>query len=203
MKLVRAVFLAMSAVACLAAAPAPTPAAPLSPADAQQALAVVQDAAQRAKLIEVLRTIAAATPHAPEKAAEQAGLADKTIHALSNSAAELSDQVASAAAAAARAPGLWIWITTTLRDPAGRAVLLDATWRLLAVLGCGVAAEWLLWRALVHPMKWLAAHPGGPGSSRPARQPPATGRRPPAPSSRRFGVFRAGPAAARDVRPRG
>ncbi len=123
---------------------------------------MVQDAAQRAKLIEVLRTIAAATPHAPKKAAEQAGLADKTIHALSNSAAELSDQVASAAAAAARAPGLWIWITTTLRDPAGRAVLLDATWRLLAVLGCGVAAEWLLWRALVHPMKWLAAHPVAP-----------------------------------------
>jgi moderate conductance mechanosensitive channel len=161
MKLSRAILLPFVALVCLAAAPDPTPPAapPVTPAEAQQALAVLQDTAQRTKLIDVLRTIATATPAPPEKTPAQEGLADKTIHALSNSAAELSQQVASAATAAARTPGLWGWITSTLHDPQGRADLLDATWRLFAVLGCGLIAEWLLGRLLARPLKALATHP--------------------------------------------
>jgi small-conductance mechanosensitive channel len=168
MKLPRAVLLVLGALICLAAAPAPAPPPPppVSPAEAQQALAVLQDAAQRTNLIAVLRTIAAATPP-PVKAPPRQGLADKTIHALSTSAAELTQQVASAATAAARAPGLWEWITATLRDPQGREGLLNDTWRLFAVLGCGLAAEWLLGRVLARPLKLLAAHnaAGSPGAA--------------------------------------
>jgi moderate conductance mechanosensitive channel len=154
----RAILLTLIALLSLAAAPAPAPPPPVTPAQAQEALAVLQDTAQRTKLIDVLRTIAAATPSPVAAPAPPAGLADKTVVALTASAAELTEQVASAATAAARTPSLWDWIVATVHDPQGRRDLLNAAWMLFAVLGCGLAAEWLLGRLLARPIKALAAH---------------------------------------------
>ena len=119
---------------------------------------MLQDNAQRTRLIDVLRTIAAATPAPAPKVAAPTGLADQTMAALSASATELSKQVASAATAAARTPSLWGWLINTLHDPQGRMELFTVTWKILAVLCCGVAAEWLLGRILARPLKALAAY---------------------------------------------
>ncbi len=170
MTFLRAALVTLAALTCLAAAPAPAPAPapPVTAAQAQQALTVLQDDAQRTRLIDVLRTIAAATPPPATKPATPEGLADQTIVALSASATELSKQVASAATAAAHTPSLWGWIIATLRDPQGRSDLLAVTWKTVAILGCGLAAEWLLGRLLRRPLRALAAHPtpatkDGPG----------------------------------------
>ncbi|MEJ1978543.1 MAG: hypothetical protein WDN49_22940 [Acetobacteraceae bacterium] len=56
MKLPRLVLMMLVALVSLAAAPPPAPPAPpVTPAEAEQALAVLQDDAQRTKLIDVLR----------------------------------------------------------------------------------------------------------------------------------------------------
>ncbi len=122
---------------------------------------MLQDDAQRTKLVDVLRTIAAATPQAAAaKPVEPTGLADQTVLALSTSAAELTKQVASAASAAARTPSLWGWLITTFQDARSRVALLDAVWKTVAIIGCGLLAEWLLGRTLARPLKALAAHAG-------------------------------------------
>ncbi len=158
----RVLLLALAPLFCLAAAPAPAP--PVTAAQAQQALSVLQDDAQRTKLIDVLRTIAATTAPVPAQPAAT-GLADQTVAALTASATELSKQVASAATAAARTPSLWGWLLDAWHDPARRMILIDATWKTVAIIACGLVAEWLLGRLLARPLRALAARPApGAGS---------------------------------------
>ncbi len=162
----RAVLLMLAALLCLAAAPAPAP--PVTAAQAQQALSVLQDDAQRGKLIDVLRTIAAAATPAPAQPAET-GLAGQTMAALTASATALSEQVASAATAAAHTPSLWGWLLDTWHTPARRQVLIDATWKTVAIIACGLAAEWLIGRLLARPLRALAARPAAGAGSEPGQ----------------------------------
>ena len=64
--------------------------------------------------------------------------------ALSNAA----DQVASSLKAVNDLPLLRRWLASQAADPAARARILDAAWKLVVVLGAALAAEWMAARAL-------------------------------------------------------
>ncbi len=150
--------------------PHPATAAPaLTPAQAQQALDMLQDPAKRTQLLEVLQTVAHAAPStaagAPRRGpggAAPAGaatptLAGEVVDALATEASTASKQVSATVTAVAQFPLLYDWLVNTMRNPAARAMVFDATWRMLVVLGCGVSADLLAHFAMRRPRRSLAA----------------------------------------------
>jgi small-conductance mechanosensitive channel len=157
---------ACPAIAQSTTAPA-TPAAnaSITPAEAERAIAVLQDDNQRAQLIETLRTIAKALPaQAHGKGSQGAkpgsplpadGLGRQVLTQVSVWAEHMVAQLGSAVRAIADFPLLWRWIRHVGTDPSARTMIIGALWRLAAVLGAGIAAERLLAWSLGHPYRTL------------------------------------------------
>jgi moderate conductance mechanosensitive channel len=161
-------------------------------AQAQQALEVLQDAKKRAALIETLQTIAKAAPSAPASASpaprplEPTSLGAQILVQLSDGITRLANEFAATARAITEFPILWRWLVHELTNPAARAELLDASWKLALVVGCALGAEWLTRRAVRRPLTALEARaPSGGGTSQnnlngrlaAAERPPRSARR--------------------------
>src|SRR5580704_2690079 len=170
--------------------------ASVSQAQAQQALEVLQDEKKRAALIETLQTIAKAAPSASASTStlplplEPASLGAQILVQLSDEITRLANEFAATARAVTEFPILWRWLVHELTDPAARAELLDASWRLALVVGCALGAEWLTLRAVRRPLTALESRaPSGGGT--PAR-----------PDHRHLAVAAASALLARTAHPR-
>ena len=162
----------------------PAPAA-VSP-EIEALLKVLQDDAQRAELIRALRAAApeaeGVAPAAPAST-EPALLAPNTLGAqllqgASQRLAAFSDQLVATVQAIANLPAMLGWLTSLARDPITQSRVLDASWKLLLVLGLGLLAEWAVMQALRRPRDWLDAHalPHDVGWARLKRLPLVLGR---------------------------
>ncbi|MGI9128720.1 MAG: mechanosensitive ion channel domain-containing protein [Roseomonas sp.] len=169
-----------------APAPAAAPASSAASPELEALLRVLQDDARRAELIRALR---AAAPEAEAEApsasssAEPALLAPNTLGAqllqgASQRLAAFSDQLVATVQAIADLPAVLGWLTSLARDPITQSRVLDASWKLLLVLGLGLLAEWGAILALRRPRDWLDAHapPEATGWARLKRVPLVLGR---------------------------
>jgi moderate conductance mechanosensitive channel len=170
--LVLAAIVLGCAVPGMARAQATAQAPAISQSQAQQTLDVLKDDKKRAALIGTLETIAKA---APEAAAAKPALpiplepgsaGAQILSGLSAFLDHLSAQSRAAFHALGRAPEMWGGFAAIADDPAQRAQLLDALWRLAAAAGCGLVIEWLLLLALRRPQRRLlgAAPPATNGT---------------------------------------
>ena len=162
----------------------PAPAA-VSP-EIEALLKVLQNDSQRAELIRALRAAApeaeGVAPAAPAST-EPALLAPNTLGAqllqgASQRLAAFSDQLVATVQAIADLPAMLGWLTSLARDPITQSRVLDASWKLLLVLGLGLLAEWAVMQALRRPREWLDAHalPHDVGWARLKRLPLVLGR---------------------------
>jgi small-conductance mechanosensitive channel len=144
----------------------------VTPAEAQQALSVLQDDKKRSQLIDTLRTIAAAS--APVVTAAPAAPAPATVAkpvvplapnglgaALLLATSEWFKTSAATVAGAVRGlthfPGLYRWAVHRLSDPDIRLALLDGGWKFLVVAVLSLATEWLVGKVLSRPLAKLQA----------------------------------------------
>jgi small-conductance mechanosensitive channel len=141
-------------------------------AQAQQALEVLQDETKRAALIETLQTIAKAAPSASAPAStsplslEPTSLGTQILVQLSDGITRLANEFAATARVVTEVPILWRWLVHELTNPAARAELLDASWKLALVVGCALGAEWLTLRGVRRPLTVLESRaPGGSGTN--------------------------------------
>ncbi len=143
------------------ASPSHAPSPAISQSQAQQTLDVLKDDKKRAALIATLETIAKAAPEAaaPKPVLplpiEPGSVGAQALSGLSAFLNHLSAQSRAAFHALSRAPELWSGFSAIADDPAQRAQLLDALWRLAAAAGCGVVVEWLLLLVLRRPRRTL------------------------------------------------
>src|SRR6185437_14622322 len=150
----------------------PPPAPAITQSQARQTMDVLQDDKKRAALIDTLETIAKAAPEAaaPKPALpiplEPGSAGAQVLAGLSRFFDHLSVQSRAAFHALGRAPELWGGFAAIADDPAQRAQLLDALWRLAAAAGGGLVIEWLLLLALRRPQRRLlgAAPPATNGT---------------------------------------
>ena len=149
-------------------------------------LKVLQNDSQRAELIRALRAAApeaeGVAPAAPAST-EPALLAPNTLGAqllqgASQRLAAFSDQLVATVQAIADLPAMLGWLTSLARDPITQSRVLDASWKLILVLGLGLLAEWAVMQALRRPRDWLDAHalPYDAGWARLKRLPLVLGR---------------------------
>src|SRR6266700_78497 len=130
--------------------PQPTPAA--TPAQAQQALDILQDDRKRAQLVETLQTIAKASHPGASTPATLSPVADDNLGVqllvqVSNWFGDVSGQLATAARTLTDFPMIWRWLIQLATDPVARQTLFDTAWRLLLVIVCAFVAEWIIRRA--------------------------------------------------------
>ncbi len=165
----------------------PTPAASgLTAAQSQQALDLLKDPARRAQLINVLEAIAKAAPTAgmpappgvpapalpptpaPAVAAEAAveahaiqlapdSLGAQLISDTSRRLGRLSDDLLLTIRTVTDFPLLLNFAQQVMSDPWSRQLLLETAWRLLVVLGVGLAVQWAIRRLLQRPLAALAS----------------------------------------------
>ncbi|MGH6867049.1 MAG: mechanosensitive ion channel domain-containing protein [Methyloceanibacter sp.] len=134
----------------------------LTPSQAQQALEVLQNDAKRTQLIETLRAIAAASRGVPAPAPDALqqsspppasnSLGGELLAQASDWVGEVSRELATAAQAVTDFPLLWRWLVQTASDPLARGTLLSIAWKLLLVIGCALAVEWVVLRAVRRPL---------------------------------------------------
>jgi hypothetical protein len=139
----------------------PASTASVTPAQAQQALEVLQDQKKRAALIETLQTIAKAVPSTSAPAStsphplKATGLGAQILVQLSDGITRLANEFSATARGVTEFPILWRWLVHELTNPPARAELLDAGWKLALVVGCALGAEWLTRRAVRRPLAAL------------------------------------------------
>lgn len=165
---------------------ATTPGTAVISPEIEALLKVLQDDARRAELIRALRTAAPEGLQAPPSVAETgeaALLAPNTLGAqllqgASQRLAGLSNQLVATVQAIADLPAVLGWLTSLARDPITQSRVLDASWKLVLVLGLGLLAEWGAMRALRRPRDWLDAQApsGNIGWARLKRVPLVLGR---------------------------
>ncbi|MCK1720644.1 mechanosensitive ion channel domain-containing protein [Bradyrhizobium sp. 141] len=161
--LLATLFLAISSLSgARAETPAANSAAALSPEEAKRALETLQDDKKRAQMIDTLRTIANASgPQAP--APEQKspiplaadGLGAQLLLTVSEEIGAISSEIASVARTLTHFPAFYYWIVRTANDPAAYNLLIEIAWKLALVLGCALAAEWVLFRLIRRPVAFL------------------------------------------------
>jgi moderate conductance mechanosensitive channel len=168
--------LAAAAQAAQAAHAPPASAATvtLTPEQARQALAVLNDPARRAQVADTLQAIAAAgvlnTPPASAAQAASApaaasaaaalqsnGLASQLARQGAHWAVKLGESLRSSAGALLDVASVRAWWNGQLTNPQARAVLNHVVWSLLAALLPALALEWLARRLLRRAYKALAA----------------------------------------------
>jgi moderate conductance mechanosensitive channel len=156
---------AMDLARAQAVTPAPADAhATLTPAEAQRALDVLQDAGKRDQLIETLRSIVKVSSPGPTQAAPAGadpvaadGLGADTLLQASSKIGELSGQFEHSLRATTKFPLLWRWLTNTATDPEAQQLLLSLLWRAAAVAFLAFLAERLVQFALRRPLAALDA----------------------------------------------
>ena len=79
------------------------------------------------------------------------------LYGLSEQIAGLSDQVVHVVRTVSDFPLLWTWINRLATDRPTQIAITDALWRMLVVLGAGIAAEWIARRALRRPIEMIRA----------------------------------------------
>lgn len=156
----------------------PVPAAPVPPQitkeQAEQALAVLQDEKKRSQLISVLSTIAAGAAQTGNGATRPAAAPPPAAHklpiplaphslgaqvlvgatrALGQAEAEAKD----ALSAVRSIPSVVDWVRQLATDPSYRALLFEAAWRVVVVLGCSLLVEWAARLPLQRPINGLVA----------------------------------------------
>ncbi len=176
---------------------APPAATPLTPDEARRALETLQDDTKRAQFIDTLRALANAKPQSSQSQPAQAekpaaaptpapapsekpaivpvdsdGLGAQLLLQVSEQLGTISTQVAAAANAVTHFPLLWYWVQNSATNPATYDLLLDIAWKLALVLGCALAVEWLVRRAVRRPISLLDARI--PNSARTTTSPTLT-----------------------------
>ena len=154
-------------------ADAVSPAPGLTPTQAQQVLDVLQDPAKRAQFVSTLEAMAKALPAPADPAKPSSApapaspakleiapnsLGARLVHQSSQGFSQLSAQVLGAARTLTDFPMLWRWARGIASDRNMQEQLARAGWRLLLVLGAGLAAEWLIGRLLRRPRRLLCEH---------------------------------------------
>ena len=162
----------------------PAPATPqITPAQAQQALSILQDPAKRAQYIAVLQTLANTTPSgapaatpapaapAPAPKPDPAESPPDTTSAITVAPNSLGAEVlfgasrflnhttteaVSALGAIRSLPLLGNWLRMMATDPWARGVLMDVGWRLALALVAGFAVQWAIRRSVARPIRALA-----------------------------------------------
>lgn len=139
------------------APPAPPQAASaLTPAQAQQALEVLKDDKKRTQLIGTLQAIAKAPPSdaaAVPADASSDNLAMQLLVQVSNWVGDLSEQLAVAARAVSDFPMVGRWLAQLAANPDTRYTLFDTAWKLVLVIGCALAVEWIARHAICAPLR--------------------------------------------------
>ncbi|QIP02075.1 mechanosensitive ion channel domain-containing protein [Bradyrhizobium symbiodeficiens] len=166
--LLAALFLAISSLSAVSAEtprPATNNAAALSPDEARRALETLQDDKKRTQMIDTLRVIANASgqqqpaPPAPEQKSpiplSADGLGAQLLLTVSEEIGDISSQIASVARTITHFPAFYYWIVRTANDPAAYNLLIEIAWKLALVVGCGLAAEWVLFRLIRRPVAFL------------------------------------------------
>ena len=130
---------------------AATPASSAASPEVEALLRILQDDARRAELIRALRAAApeaeGTAPAAPAST-EPALLAPNTLGAqllqgASQRLAGASDQLVAAVRTIADLPAVLSWLSSIVRDPITQSRVLDASWKVILVLGLGLLAEWV------------------------------------------------------------
>ncbi|WP_314947860.1 mechanosensitive ion channel domain-containing protein [Bradyrhizobium cosmicum] len=164
--LLAALFLAISSLSSARAEPpAASSAAALSPDEAKRALETLQDDKKRAQMIDTLRAIAHVSgpqqpaPPAPEQKSpiplSADGLGAQLLLTVSEEIGEISREIAGVARTLTHFPAFYYWIVRTANDPAAYNLLIEIAWKLALVLGCALAAEWVIFRAIRRPVAFL------------------------------------------------
>jgi small-conductance mechanosensitive channel len=183
-------FAALLIAASPASAQAPasgTEAVPqaLTPAQARNALALLEDDARRQQVLDALRAVAgvapgaasqpaaaaakapSAAPAAPAPAPAAAASPDDSVSLTSDSLlaeiiaalsawlSALSGHLAAVGNTVASVPLVWMWLVRTASNPFAQSAILDVAWRMVVVLACAWGARWVLRRALRRPMGTL------------------------------------------------
>ncbi len=142
--------------------PAANSAATLSPDEAKRALETLQDDKKRAQMIDTLRVIANAS--GPQQAAPEQkspiplsadGLGAQLLLTVSEEIGEISSEIAGMARTLTHFPAFYYWIMRTANDPAAYHLLIEIAWKLALVLGCALAAEWVIFRLIRRPVAFL------------------------------------------------
>lgn len=140
-----------------------TAAVSLTPAQAQQALEVLQDDKKRAQFIQTLQAIAQAVPppsaaaglpsaQQPSASLPADNLGVQLLKQASDWLGEVSGQLALAGRAVSDFPMVGRWLVQMVSDPAARNTLLGTAWKLLLVIACALVMEWLIVRVLAQPL---------------------------------------------------
>jgi small-conductance mechanosensitive channel len=166
--LLAAFFLAVSSFSVAGAepaSPASSNAAALSPDEARRALETLQDDQKRARMIDTLRAIANASgqqqPAAPVSEPKSPvplsadGLGAQLLLSVSEEIGEISRDVADMARTLTHFPAFYYWIVRTANDPDAYNLLIEIGWKLALVLGCALAAEWVIFRLIRRPVAFL------------------------------------------------
>ncbi|MCP3387635.1 mechanosensitive ion channel [Bradyrhizobium sp. CCGB12] len=164
--LLAALFLAISSLcAARAETPAASSAAALSPDEAKRALETLQDDKKRAQMIDTLRAIANASgQQQPASAAPEQkspiplsadGLGAQLLLTVSEEIGAISSEIASMARTLTHFPAFYYWFLRTANDPAAYNLLIEIAWKLALVLGCALAAEWVIFRLIRRPVAFL------------------------------------------------
>lgn len=177
-----AFLLACAAIPATASGAAPPDSqTPLTPAEAQHAIAVLQDAKQRAQLLATLQAIAKAAPQAPATKSRfpvaPNSLGAQLLVQLSRWSGALFEEIASAGQAITALPHLSGRLLDRLSLPTARAHLLAASLELALVLAAALVAEFLAARAVRGARAVVAARapvdePRGPATSPAGGVPP-------------------------------
>lgn len=153
------------------ASAADAPPEPLTAAEAQRALAVLQDPAKRAAAVATLQAIAKAQPPA-KPAASPKSFPEQALLAAAQWTQRVSREIAETARVMTHSPALWRWAAARLTNPSLRGELYAAATALAIVLGCAALAGWAAGWAIRRPIAGLAVRaPDDPGA------PPEAGRR--------------------------
>jgi hypothetical protein len=150
------------------AAPATNHAEALTAEQAKGALDTLQDDNKRAQMIETLRAIANVSPQAqaaPSPAPEPKSAIPLTADSLgaqllltvSEQIGDISHEIVGMARTVMHFPAFYYWIVQTANDPYAYNQLLGIAWKLALVFGCGLAAEWVIFRLIKRPVAYLEA----------------------------------------------
>src|SRR5258708_32272469 len=136
---------AQTGAAPKAAASATNNADVLTPDQAKRALDTLQDDKKRAQMIDTLRAVANASPHAqaappapePQPAIPLTAdsLGAQLLLTVSEQVGEISHEIADMARSLTHFPAFYYWVVRTANAPCAYDPLLDIAWELAVVLG--------------------------------------------------------------------
>ena len=129
----------------------------LTPAQAQAVLDVLNDEAKRTAFTAVLQSMVQASAPAKPAVVAADSVGAQLVVEGSQWAAQLGHQFEATAEAVGDVPLLWRWLVGTASDPAARARIGDALWKLGVILVVARVVEWGARRVLARARGFLDA----------------------------------------------